>query len=431
MGELKKDAPVLKIGIVSDSQCYDVREDWGMSNLADALKLLAEKKPEMLIMPGDLADLGDYPGAFTLYRELCREYFPDKEVLHIACAGNHDLWTRERGANLEAPFKRFCEGLGLPVENPCHTIVKGYDFITLSENINCNYTPELIDSLARELEIAAARDSKKPIFVISHFPPRDTMSGSIGKSGRDSLRELFNKYPQVISISGHTHYPLEDERCIWQGEFTAFTCSTLSYGCVEERPFNSCNSILPFGREVAQALYMEVFADHVEIHRYNVTDRREIKPGKVWNFALPYDPANPEYSVSRRAEKRTAPVFSDDAGLVLRYDYGFVYAVFDAAEHEDLVQFYRIEAARQDADGVYRVVKSADYVSDFYRLKANQSRRMFFKLPHDMFIAGEKHRISIYAIESFGKISAPLTIERVIPPDWRFREIEADAMPQE
>ena len=62
MGELKKDVPVLKIGIVSDSQCYDVREDWGMSNLADALKLLAEKKPEMLIMPGDLADLGDYPG---------------------------------------------------------------------------------------------------------------------------------------------------------------------------------------------------------------------------------------------------------------------------------------------------------------------------------------------------------------------------------
>ena len=60
--------PILKIAIVSDSQSYDVREDWGMSNMEKALKLLAQKKPEIIIMPGDLADLGEYPGAFTLYK---------------------------------------------------------------------------------------------------------------------------------------------------------------------------------------------------------------------------------------------------------------------------------------------------------------------------------------------------------------------------
>ena len=422
--------PILKIAIVSDSQCYDVKDDWGMSNLEKALRLLSPKKPEIIIMPGDLADLGEYPGAFTLYKELCKKYFP-YEPVQIACAGNHDLWPRDKSTSMYFLFKRFCEKLSIPEDNPYHTVIKGYDFITLSENINCNYTPELIEKLAQKLEIAAKRDDKKPIFVLTHFPPKDTMSGSSSKSGKEALRELFNKYPNVISISGHTHYPLEDERCLWQGEFTAFTTSTLSYGCIDENLFNTCNGILPFGREVVQALYMEVFADHIEIHRYNVEDACEIKPGNVWSFNIPYNPEKPEYSISDRALKRQAPVFADDAKLLLRYDYGFVYAVFEAAKHDDMVQYYQIEVARKDKNGVYQTCKSVKYASDFYRLQANKTKRMFFKLPDDMFIAGEPHQISVYAIESFGKKSEPLTIERTIPQDWRFRPIDRNAMPQE
>ncbi|MBE6403762.1 MAG: hypothetical protein E7039_08595 [Lentisphaerae bacterium] len=421
--------PILKIGIVSDSQGYDVMEDWGMSNMEKALKMLAPYKPDIIISGGDIADLGAYHGAITLYKELCKKYFPYDPV-QIACAGNHDLWLADRNANREIPFKSFCEKMGISTENPYHTVINNYDFITVSEDINCNYTPELVEKLAVKLEIAAKRNSGKPIFVLSHFPPKDTMSGS-DHAGKTSLRELFNKYPQVISISGHTHYPLEDERCIWQGEFTAFTTSTLSYGCMAEDLFNVCNSIVPFAREAVQALYMEVFADHIEIHRYNVEDFCEIKPDMVWSFALPYDPANPEYSITRRAEKRNAPVFPENASLVLRYDYGFVYAVFDVAKHEDMVQYYCVEAARKDAAGVYQTTGSAKFVSDFYRLNSNKAKRMFFKLPEDLLIPGEIHKISVYAIESFGRKSEPLVIERVIPPDWRFKAIDPQCMPQE
>ena len=422
--------PILKIGIVSDSQSYDVREDWGMSNMEKALKLLSPMQPEILIMPGDLADLGEYPGAFPLYRELCKENFSNAP-LQIVCAGNHDLWRRDKSVDMEVMFKSFCQGMDIPAVNPYHTVIKGYDFITLSENINCNYTPELIEKLAEELKIANERDAEKPIFVISHFPPKDTMSGSESAAGKESLRDLFNKYPQVISISGHTHYPLEDERCLWQGEFTAFTTSTLSYGCINEDVFNVCNSILPFAREVVQALYMEVFTDHIEIHRYNVEDFCELKPDRVWSFALPYNPGNPEYSIALRAEKRNAPVFPENSQLILRYDYGFVYTIFDAAKHDDMVQYYCVEVARKDENGVYQTTGNAKFISDFYRLKCNQSKRMFFKLPSDMLIAGEMHKISVYAIESFGKKSEPLTIERIIPKDWRFRAIDPKCMPQE
>ena len=49
--------PILKIGIVSDSQGYDVMEDWGMSNMEKALKMLEPHRPDIMISGGDIADL--------------------------------------------------------------------------------------------------------------------------------------------------------------------------------------------------------------------------------------------------------------------------------------------------------------------------------------------------------------------------------------
>ena len=429
-----KPEPILKIGIISDTHCYDTLDDWGVSNLEKALKLFASKNTEMLLMAGDLANYGDYPETFTLYRKLCSKYFPQQSPIQIICAGNHDLYVRNNN-DIAGLFKRFCDKLDIPHRNPYHTVIKGYDFITLSEDLNCKYTPELIGKLAKELEIAAKRDPQKPIFVITHYPPQDTITGSQGRSGKAELRKLFNKYPQVISISGHKHSPLEDERSIWQKEFTAINASTLNYGCIEGDFFNTCNGILPFGREAVQALYMEVYADNIVIRRYNVEDSCEIKPGKAWNFALPYDPANPKYSIAGRSAKSTPPAFPENAGLLLRYDYGFVYAVFDAAKHEDMVKYYAVEVARKDKNGIYQTTGSVKFIADFYRSNVIatylHSKRMFFKLPDDLLQAGKWHKISVYAVETFGKASKPLVIERLIPHEWGFRKVDPKAMPQE
>lgn len=428
---MNSNKPLLRIGIVSDTQTYDVYEDWGMSNLEKAFKLLSPMQPEIIIMPGDLADMGNLPGAYTLYNELCRKYFTAVEPLQIACAGNHDMWPTDSRFSREELRQAFCRGLNISADNPYHTVIKGFDFITVTEDLQNEYSDELIARLEPMLEAAVARDPEKPVFVISHYPPYDTMSGSHGTSGKKNLRQLFDRYKQVVSISGHTHYPLEDERSIWQDGFTAFSTSTLSYGCVEEKPFNTCNSILPFAREAVQALYMELFEDRLEIRRYNVEDQRELKAGQLWSVDLPYDPAVKKYSIQQRALTVEPPYFPVGSTLVLRYDYGFVYAIFDAALHEDMVQFYRIESSVKCTDGSWAKVRNVDYVSDFYRLERNRSPRCVFKLPHDMFTAGKVHKLEVFPVESFGKIGKPLVIERLIPQFWGFREIQPDAAPQE
>jgi hypothetical protein len=330
----------------------------------------------------------------------------------------------------EKTYGEFCRGFGIPLDNPCHTVIKGYHFITMSEDndflCSSEYSEKIVAALETEIKKAVAAAPDKPVFVLTHYPPKDTVCGSHGKSGQERLGAMFKKYPQVVSLSGHTHYPLEDERSIWQKEYTALSTSTLAYGCMEERPFNSCNGIIPFAREVTQMMYMEVFPDRLVIRRYNVADKREIKPDRPWVVPMPFDPARAVYT-DARAEKRRAPEFPEGAKILLRYDFGFLYMIFEAAKHDDFVHSYRVRIT-DEANG--EVVWEHCYVGDFYRLEHNRDNRMVFRLPTDVLIPGNTYCYEIYPVESFGREGEPLTLTSWLNSRIRFRQ-DVKVYPQE
>ena len=217
-------------------------------------------------------------------------------------------------------------------ENPCRQVVGGYDFISLTQEKIGECPPELFEKLNIKLDEAVARDGRKPIFLVTHYPPWQTMNASSGRSGQKNIRELLNNYPQVISLSGHSHVPLNWERAFWQGEFTAMTTATLSYGCVSGNFFNVAGGcILPFAREVQQARVIDIFDDRVEIHRYNVHDKKEIKPDYLWVVDVPYDREAAKKAAAKRYADAVAPEFPADAKLLIRHDFGFAYLLFPAA----------------------------------------------------------------------------------------------------
>ena len=410
--------PLLRVGIVSDIQALPFPGDWGMHNLDRAFFMLAPKRLDVLVMAGDLAD-GAAPEVFAAWRELAAERFGSPGPALVACAGNHDYWVSGRFEDRDHRklYEIFCRGIGQSPEDPFHTAVKGYHFIALSEDVNeGQYSPAAVAALEAEICKAVAAAPDKPVFVITHYPPFDTVCGSHCKSAQRQLGEMLKKYPQAVSFSGHTHYPLEDDRGLWQGEYTAVTTSTLAYACMEERPYNSCNSIVPFAREATQMLYMEVFADRLVIRRYNVTDRREIKPDRPWTVELPHDPARA--ARIDRSAGRKAPEFPAGAELLVRYDYGFSYLIFDAAEHDDMVQFYRLKIV----DAVSgETVFDRRYVSDFYRLERNRDPRQVIRLPGEALKPGHEYRYELYPVETFGKEGAPLCLTARVPDSYVFR----------
>lgn len=409
--------PILRVGIVSDVQAYASPGDWGMHNLDRALLMLAPKKIDVLVMAGDLADRAD-PEVFAAYRRLVAERFGSALPVQVACAGNHDYWIpgKYEDRDHRKLYEIFCRGIGQSLENPFHTVVKGYHFIALSEDIVEQHSAAAVAALEAEIRKAVAAAPDKPVFVITHYPPYDTVCGSHGKSGQRLLGEMLRKYPQAVSFSGHTHHPLEDERALWLGECVAVTTSTLAYACMEERPYNSCNGIVPFAREATQMMYMEVYADKLVIRRYNVTDRREIKPDRPWVVELPHDPAKAKRT--DRGEGRKAPEFPKGAEMLVRYDFGFSFLIFDAARHDDLVHFYRLKIV-DAATG--ETVFDRRYVSDFYRLERNRDPRQVIRLPGDALTPGREYRYELYPAESFGREGAPLCLTARIPDTYVFR----------
>ena len=416
--------PLLRIGVISDVQGYAAKYDWGMHNLEKAFAILREKSPDILINGGDLADNGDEE-VYSFYNTLFHQYFPGKCPINIACAGNHD-YSLGRCSDHAARYAAFCNGVEQENSDPLHKEIAGFDFIALSEDPllqggRAVYSSAILKKLEKCIRKAVNRDPEKPIFVVTHFPPEETVAGS-SKESSPQLRELFNQYPQVFSISSHTHIPLEDERNLWQGEFTALQTGSLSYGCSDEYCYNMCHCILPYAREAVQCLYMEIFPGKIEIHRYNVEDGRELKKESLWQIPYPFDPVNAPYLFSTRKNQRKAPTFRPGTEVFLRYDFGYLFLFFEEAKGEDFVHFYKLQRQEKREDGSWAFLREERYIAPFYRLKRNQDPRIILQLPGESLESHHTYRAEIYAVESFGRESDPLIVEFVNPCSGKLKD---------
>lgn len=74
--------------------------------------------------------------------------------------------------------------------------------------------------------------------MITHQNPSATVYGS-GEWGDQSLKSLLDQYPQAVSISGHSHFSILDERSIYQDKFTAFTTQSIAYLEMERDKFDA------------------------------------------------------------------------------------------------------------------------------------------------------------------------------------------------
>ncbi|MBQ7208870.1 MAG: metallophosphoesterase [Lentisphaeria bacterium] len=401
--------PVLKLGILGDVQGLPSRHDWGMNNLALALDILKEKRIDGLLSLGDIAEGGN-PATYALYWEMIEERF-GKDLFHFCCEGNHDLGNGHR-PDFAAIFRQACAGLGRPAEVLCHERFAGYDFISLAETGSWSYSEEACRLLEEKL---ASLPGGGPVFLLTHFPPYGTMAGSFGRSGIRSLREVLDRFPRVVSLSGHTHWPIDDERCIWQGAFTAVTASSLSYGCMSEECFNVLGGIIPYAREAVQMLYMELFPDRVEIERISVPDRRTV--GGKWLVRLPHRPEEAFYTDARPGSG-DPPRFPAGAKLLTRYDYGYMYLAFDRPEEENYPLYFDVELSPLFPGEA----ATTRYVSDFYRRKENRASQIFLKLPGTGMRAGADYRIRVYPVSAFGVRGEPLAIVEHTWPGYPFKD---------
>ena len=393
--------PLLRVAVLSDIQGYPYAEDAGMRNLERALDVLAGFHPDVVVNAGDISDTGRDAAAVAYYKKRCDARLGP--LPHIACMGNHELAfipdelkTQRTVAAIRRDFNAV---FGYPAgSRAVRRTIGGYDFVALSLSDCAGYTDDELAELKGLLDASVARDASKPIFVVTHYHPQNTVNDSASWWMGGGLRRLLDGYAQVVSLSGHTHAPLQDPRSIWQGGFTAIETSTLCYGCIFNDPpaANQVSSLLPYGHESVGFLLIEVFADRIAIRRFSACDRREIEPATPWSVKLPYRPEEAVYAPGAR--RACAPQFAGDPRPTLWYDYGFVYLMFDAASAGGPVMGYRIELAQKGGG-----VRSYLHLADFYRVAAHRSSRVVFRAPPESLKPGKTYHCAIRPVGFFGE----------------------------
>ena len=120
-----------------------------------------------------------------------------------------------------------------------------------------------------EEKLAETAGADMPIFVFLHQPMADTVAGTIGgKDGQGwnglsdeqdaELRGILFQYPQVIMFNGHTHWHLESDNEMYDGEEdepTIFNTASVGYLWTDVPTESYVDG--------SQGLYVETYADKV------------------------------------------------------------------------------------------------------------------------------------------------------------------------
>lgn len=323
----------VKIGILSD---IHVKNPHTINLFRHALEYYRDQKVDGVVIAGDLADWGKEDQlkmvADTWFSVFPKDKRPDGgHVERLFIYGNHDIEGRKwfdypdeeeiaprRAQVWKKCFKEEYKHVWLKT-------VKGYHFIG-SHWDNHDNAPEVPPFLK-------ANDAKlrgdKPFFYIQHAHPKATTYGEWAW-GQDNgeITQALSEYPNAVAFSGHSHMPLNDDRCVWQGAFTSIGTSSLYYliflGGRENSEVDGSKERVPSQMKATMGDVMEGHQGMLMTICDNcmVIERREFlhdeKLGDDWIIPLK---DNTQMTWEERAKKAVAPQFAKgDKVTVTRQD---------------------------------------------------------------------------------------------------------------
>lgn len=213
---------------------------------------------------GDIVDRGDSPSYWTYFHQ---HYASVKDAPPIYLGiGNHEYI----GTNYDAGLKQFLENLNFPdgstPDKPYYDVwVNGYHYIFIaSENTGSS---RLTQTQLKWLEekINENRDGR-PIFVFHHQPMLGTTSGSSAEEGwsgisnHTQLKAVIDKYPEVLMFNGHTHWILDSDNCMYEGENAKiFNTSAVAY------LWHSYDIVTGERQTGSEGYYIRIYKDKVAI----------------------------------------------------------------------------------------------------------------------------------------------------------------------
>lgn len=263
---------------------------------------------DALVMAGDLTNNGTPEEFDKFWAAVSSEKRDGTQFLGVV-AKNHDGWTMNR-KDMRAYYT------ALTGEAPdFHRVINGFHFIGLSaaEDDSVHYSDAQLKWLKAQLDAAVADAPGRPVFFIHHEHNRNTVYGSstFDGWGITPFRRILRQYPQVVDFSGHSHYPLNDPRSIWQGRYTAIGTGALAYS---EFTIDDVRAYDPPDCEQTATYWIVEVNAAGDLHLCGMDAVAGVRLCE-YQIANPADKANRDYTPLKQRAASRPPVFDDSAAI--------------------------------------------------------------------------------------------------------------------
>lgn len=395
--------PIVRFAVCSDVHLegYETQEEFiNFKKLFDTVYDYSAtqeyKNFDAVVLVGDISTSG-MPIEYEMINKVLDEKVREGTKV-LTCMGNHEYMSY-RDYDASQGTRVFEQEMDR--EDCEHAVINGYHFIISSYDEDGRSFVKKSRWMDKEIKAAVEDTGDKPVFVFQHPAPFGTIYGSV-MWGDISVPTVLKKYPQVVDFSGHSHYPINDPRSIWQSGYTALGCGTMSS---YETELDGIPGNYPYDSENAAEFYI-VEADaqgNVHIMMYDLVTEQFFP---MDYYLTDLADRNFDYSYNKMKRRDESPVFEDGAKVdAYVNENGETVLTFEGATDNFVVESYKVTVSK---NGLIPVVSDNFSGKYMYLFEDNNYEVNLGKLE-----SGKKYVANIVALNAYAETSKTLRYEFV------------------
>lgn len=416
----------VSFGVISDVH-IDAPDNGTSQKFIKALKQLGSKAEEgdrdgidAVLMAGDLINNAYSNEKYyvqTDYFKACYEsVFKPTGTPLIYTPGNHDTYKWWTAATVDQA-KNISRRLGPDYfltdtdetareKLECRHCVVGCYHILCIVPIGASpvvYSQEAVEWLDRQLAEITAAEPDRYVLILTHPMIYNTVYGSLLGNywATSALTSVLEKYPQAVTFGGHLHFPLNDPRSVWQGDFTAFGCGSVRYMAIEDGGYENMSgkTVMKDNGEFSQGLLVQFDVNgNLRATRMDFYNGGTI--GEPWTIPAPRKDKShlKKYSAALRSAANKAPSLSGiDVSVDVLTAGGLPVSVtFPKGTDDEFVHHYVLDVTSADS-----LVCRKKILADFYRTGDPSKMKASWTQALGKFKPGS-YKVSLKAYDSWG-----------------------------
>lgn len=424
---------VLSLGVVSD---VHVNPQWTADKWKSALQQLKAKALENdpdglagVLVAGDLIDNPNNT-QLSLFKSTLESELDVKKTPLVYTVGNHDVpnyaWAATMPSDVTYMRNLFGDDFYLYDKDQDmrtryearHCVVGDYHIFSVSPNGDqpIVYDPAVVSWLDSQLAAVTSAEPDKYVILITHPMIKNTVYGSrLGEEGgiwssslshywaTDALTPVLKKYPQVIVFGGHLHFPLNDPRSVWQGDFTVFGCGSVRYMAIENGKYEDMSSatVMKDCNDFSQGNLLQFDSNgNMRVLRMDFWNKDVIGEPVVSSYPTSDKSHLTKYNHTTRSLANAAPVLST---LDVDVTDGVATAKWAAGTDDEFVHHYVLTLKKGGT-----VVTTKKILADFYKsAKTSGMKKEWTRSLGN--VTDGTYELTLEAYDSWDAAAKPLT----------------------